>query len=195
MEPSSIEPFTGLLLTLNSISLPVAIALLVMIVLLISSALISGSEVAFFSIDAKDREILNAEKDPKSLRVLDQLVKPKKLLATILIANNFIKELIKSDVDFKKQPIALLGFAFKENCPDIRNSKVIDLYRKLNEFSDNVVVYDPLVDAAEVYEHYGLTLINTLPSHLDVAVVAVRHSQFYRELEDLEIGYLYEVKK
>ncbi len=90
MEPSSIEPFTGLLLTLNSISLPVAIALLVMIVLLISSALISGSEVAFFSIDAKDREILNAEKDPKSLRVLDQLVKPKKLLATILIANNFI---------------------------------------------------------------------------------------------------------
>jgi gliding motility-associated protein GldE len=90
LEPSSIEPFTGLLLTLNSISLPVAIALLVMIVLLISSALISGSEVAFFSIDAKDREILNAEKDPKSLRVLDQLVKPKKLLATILIANNFI---------------------------------------------------------------------------------------------------------
>ena len=83
-------PFTGLLLTFNSISLPVAISLLVMIVLLISSALISGSEVAFFSIDAKDRESLNAEKDPKSLRVLDQLVKPKKLLATILIANNFI---------------------------------------------------------------------------------------------------------
>mgnify|MGYP001098322738 FL=1 len=90
MEPSSIMPFTGLLLTFNSISLPVAISLLVMIVLLISSALISGSEVAFFSIDAKDRESLNAEKDPKSLRVLDQLVKPKKLLATILIANNFI---------------------------------------------------------------------------------------------------------
>lgn len=83
-------PFTGLLLTFNSISLPVAISLLVMIVLLISSALISGSEVAFFSIDAKDRESLNAEKDSKSLRVLDQLVKPKKLLATILIANNFI---------------------------------------------------------------------------------------------------------
>jgi len=90
LEPSSIMPFTGLLLTFNSISLPVAISLLVMIVLLISSALISGSEVAFFSIDAKDRESLNAEKDPKSLRVLDQLVKPKKLLATILIANNFI---------------------------------------------------------------------------------------------------------
>ncbi|MEN8839427.1 MAG: gliding motility-associated protein GldE [Flavobacteriales bacterium] len=90
MEPSSIEPFGGFLFTINSISLPVAISLLVMAVLLISSALISGSEVAFFSIDAKDREVLNSEKDPKSLRVLDQLVKPKKLLATILIANNFI---------------------------------------------------------------------------------------------------------
>ena len=90
MEPSSIEPFSGLLITINSISLPVAISLLVMVILLISSALISGSEVAFFSIDAKDRETLNAEKDPKSTRVLDQLVKPKKLLATILIANNFI---------------------------------------------------------------------------------------------------------
>ena len=90
MEPSSIEPFCGLLFTINSISLPVAISLLVMLVLLVSSALISGSEVAFFSIDAKDRETLNSEKDPKSIRVLDQLVKPKKLLATILIANNFI---------------------------------------------------------------------------------------------------------
>ena len=90
MEPSSIEPFSGLLFTINSISLPVAISLLVMVVLLVSSALISGSEVAFFSIDAKDRETLNSEKEPKSIRVLDQLVKPKKLLATILIANNFI---------------------------------------------------------------------------------------------------------
>jgi len=90
LEPSSIEPFCGLLFTINSISLPVAISLLVMLVLLVSSALISGSEVAFFSIDAKDRETLNSEKDPKSIRVLDQLVKPKKLLATILIANNFI---------------------------------------------------------------------------------------------------------
>ena len=90
MEPSSIEPFCGLLFTINSISLPVAISLLVMLVLLVSSALISGSEVAFFSIDAKDRETLNSEKDAKSIRVLDQLVKPKKLLATILIANNFI---------------------------------------------------------------------------------------------------------
>ncbi len=90
MEPSSIEPFSGLLITINSISIPIAISLVVMAILLVSSALISGSEVAFFSIDAKDRESLNSEKDSKSQRVLDQLVKPKKLLATILIANNFI---------------------------------------------------------------------------------------------------------
>ena len=61
-----------------------------MIILLVSSALISGSEVAFFSIDAKNREFLSNEKDAKSARVLDLLLRPKRLLATILIANNFI---------------------------------------------------------------------------------------------------------
>ncbi len=61
-----------------------------MLLLLLSSALISGSEVAFFSIDAKDREFLSNEKDLVSTRVLDLLMRPKRLLATILIANNFI---------------------------------------------------------------------------------------------------------
>lgn len=64
--------------------------MVVMIILLISSALVSGSEVAFFSIDAKDREFLSNEKDTASLRVLNHLHKPKRLLATILIANNFV---------------------------------------------------------------------------------------------------------
>lgn len=90
MEPSSIEPLSGLLFAFNTISFPVIIAILVMIVLLFSSALVSGSEVAFFSIDAKDRESLNNEKDNRSNKVLDLLTKPKKLLATILIANNFV---------------------------------------------------------------------------------------------------------
>lgn len=90
MEPSSIEPLSGLLFAFNTISFPVVIAILVMIVLLFSSALVSGSEVAFFSIDAKDRESLNNEKDNRSNKVLDLLTKPKKLLATILIANNFV---------------------------------------------------------------------------------------------------------
>lgn len=90
MEPSSIEPLSGLLFTLNSISIPVIISFVVMLLLLLSSALISGSEVAFFSIDAKDREFLSNEKDLVSTRVLDLLMRPKRLLATILIANNFI---------------------------------------------------------------------------------------------------------
>ena len=110
-------------------------------------------------------------------------------------AQDIINTLVRNKVSIHDSTIYILGFAFKENCPDIRNSKVIDLYRKLNEFSDNVVVYDPLVDKTEVYEHYGLTLIDSLPKHLDVAVVAVGHSQFYSELEELEIGHLYEVKK
>lgn len=110
-------------------------------------------------------------------------------------AQDIINTLVRNKVSIHDSTIYILGFAFKENCPDIRNSKVIDLYRKLSEFSDNVVVYDPLVDKAEVYEHYGLTLIDHLPERLDVAVVAVGHSQFYGELDELEIGHLYEVKK
>jgi putative hemolysin len=86
----SIEPLTGLLFTLNNISFPIIISFTVMFILLVSSALISGSEVAFFSIDAKNREFLSNEKDAKSARVLDLLLRPKRLLATILIANNFI---------------------------------------------------------------------------------------------------------
>ena len=61
-----------------------------MVILLVLSALVSGSEVAFFSLDAKDKEALNSNKDNISTRVLDLLARPKRLLATILIANNFV---------------------------------------------------------------------------------------------------------
>ena len=83
-------PLSGLLIVLNSFSISIVVSLVVMAILLISSALISGSEVAFFSIDAKSRESLSSEKDTSADRVLELLNKPKRLLATILIANNFI---------------------------------------------------------------------------------------------------------
>ena len=83
-------PLRGLLFAFNPIGITIIISILVMIILLILSALVSGSEVAFFSIDAKDKETLNNNKDNKSDRVLTLLLRPKKLLATILIANNFV---------------------------------------------------------------------------------------------------------
>lgn len=90
MELPSIEPLRGLLFTFNTISISIIIAIAVMVILLVLSALVSGSEVAFFSLDAKDKEALNSNKDNISTRVLDLLARPKRLLATILIANNFI---------------------------------------------------------------------------------------------------------
>lgn len=90
MELPSIMPLRGLLFVFNSFSIPIIISIIVMIILLVLSALVSGSEVAFFSIDAKDKETLTSNKDNVSTRVLDLLSRPKKLLATILIANNFV---------------------------------------------------------------------------------------------------------
>ena len=90
MELPSIEPLRGLLFTFNTISISIIIAIAVMVILLVLSALVSGSEVAFFSLDAKDKEALNSNKDNISTRVLDLLARPKRLLATILIANNFV---------------------------------------------------------------------------------------------------------
>lgn len=90
MEIPSIEPLSGLLFVFNTLSISIVIALIVMAILLILSALVSGSEVAYFSIDAKNKEELSSNKDNVSNRVLDLISRPKKLLATILIANNFV---------------------------------------------------------------------------------------------------------
>ncbi|MEN8927891.1 MAG: gliding motility-associated protein GldE [Flavobacteriales bacterium] len=90
MELPSIMPLRGLLFDVNSMDVSIIVALIIMFILLVFSALVSGSEVAFFSIDAKDKELLISNKDSSSDRVLELLGKPKKLLANILIANNFV---------------------------------------------------------------------------------------------------------
>lgn len=90
MEPPSIEPLSGLLISVNSIDLSFIISCVIIVLLLISSALISGSEVAFFSLSPNDKDELEKSKSKKSDRVLTLLNKPKRLLANILIANNFI---------------------------------------------------------------------------------------------------------
>lgn len=90
MEPPSILPLKGLLVTVNSVDISVIVAFLIMLLLLVSSALVSGSEVAFFSLSPSDKDELLKSKNKKDQRVLDLLSKPKTLLANILIANNFI---------------------------------------------------------------------------------------------------------
>lgn len=90
MEPPSILPFQGLLVTINTFDFSIVFAFLIMALLLVSSALVSGSEVAFFSLSPTDKEDLLKGKSSAENRVVTLLSEPKKLLANILIANNFI---------------------------------------------------------------------------------------------------------
>jgi len=104
------------------------------------------------------------------------------------IAENTIKEMIKAGKLIKGANLLLLGVTFKEDCPDIRNTKIIDVIRELEEYSINVHVYDPWVDPEELREHYGLELtadpFNSSDSSFDCVIVGVAHHQFKALNED-----------
>lgn len=98
------------------------------------------------------------------------------------VARNTIKTMIAKGIDVSKSTIGVLGITFKENCPDIRNSKVIDIIRELQDYGVNVVVADPHADSADVQHEYNLPLspINA-QNQVDALVVAVSHTE-YRNL-------------
>ncbi len=97
-------------------------------------------------------------------------------------ARNTIKLMLKGGVDVPRSRIGVLGITFKENCPDIRNSKVIDLIRELADHGAEIAVEDPLADPAEVYDEYGITLSELTPATpVDALVVAVGHDVYRRK--------------
>jgi UDP-N-acetyl-D-galactosamine dehydrogenase len=80
-----------------------------------------------------------------------------------------------------------LGITFKENCPDIRNSRVIDIVRELEHFNIRVDVYDPHAEKHEVTEEYGLELIDVINDRYDGVILAVSHKEFLQlELDSLK---------
>ncbi len=95
------------------------------------------------------------------------------------VAESLVKNLIKTDVPVKEAKVAILGFTFKENCPDTRNTKVIDIYKELGEYGIKPMVVDPAADAEEAKKLYGITF-GTLEDvrNMDAVVIAVAHSQF-----------------
>ena len=109
-------------------------------------------------------------------------------------AENLVKKLIQADVPVKTAKVAILGFTFKENCPDTRNTKVIDIYEELREYGITPIVSDPEADAAEAERLYGMKFVpmDTL-SDLDAIVLAVAHDQF-RQLTADDIGKLYKAE-
>ena len=97
----------------------------------------------------------------------------------IYVANQVIKLMIKKGHKIEGSNVLMLGITFKENCPDIRNSRVIDVVEELQEFGCNIDVYDPWADAQEVKHEYSLGLVNDIDtSKYDGIVVAVAHEEF-----------------
>lgn len=100
----------------------------------------------------------------------------------IFVANKVIKLMIEKGHMIKGANALILGVTFKENCPDIRNTRVVDIHRELSQFGLNVDILDPWADKQEVMEEYGLQLIDTVPhdKKYQAIVVAVAHNEFFK---------------
>ncbi len=94
------------------------------------------------------------------------------------VASKVVKLMIQRSSNVKNAKILILGITFKENCPDIRNSKVIDVIREFEDFGANVEVCDPWADAAEVKQEYNLDLIKEPSEKYEAIVLAVSHKEF-----------------
>ena len=95
------------------------------------------------------------------------------------VAESMVKNLIKADIPVKGARVAILGFTFKENCPDTRNTKVIDIYKELGEYGITPVVVDPAADADEAERLYGITFNKMADvKDMDAVIVAVAHKEF-----------------
>ena len=110
------------------------------------------------------------------------------------VAENLVKNLIKADIPVKGAKVAILGFTFKENCPDTRNTKIIDIYKELQEYGITAVVTDDDADAQEAKRLYGIEFVPmTEIKDCDAVVLAVAHES-YKKLEMKDIDALYAAK-
>ncbi len=116
---------------------------------------------------------------------------------SMFIANKLIKLMIKRGITLKGAKVLLLGITFKENCPDYRNSKVIDIYNELNRFGLNVEVYDPLANKKELFNEYSIKLNNSLQKY-EAIILAVAHKEFllldYNSLKKNNNSIIFDVK-
>lgn len=103
------------------------------------------------------------------------------------VAMEVIKLMLKKGIQVLNSNILILGFTFKENCPDVRNTKVIDVIKTLKTYNINVQVYDPWAESEKVFEEYGERVDNILPQQeFDAVILAVAHNEF----EKLDIKQL-----
>ena len=116
----------------------------------------------------------------------------------VYIANKVVKLMVDREHRIKNSRVLVLGITFKENCPDIRNSRVIDVIKELESFGTIVDVYDPFAIKEEVKSEYNIELLDTVKNNYDVIVLAVSHKEFltldYKSIGKGEETIIYDVK-
>ena len=114
------------------------------------------------------------------------------------VASEVIKLMLKNDLKVKGANILVLGITFKENCPDVRNTKAVDVVKELQQYGTNITIYDPLANPAEVKHEYNLETSNTPPAQkFDAIVLTVAHKEFLDldfEALKAENAVVYDVK-
>ena len=116
----------------------------------------------------------------------------------VYVASEIVKCMIKKSIPINGAKILILGITFKENCPDIRNTKVIDIINSLKEYGTNITIHDPWVDENEIMREYGLESLKSISDEkYDAVVLAVSHKKF-NELDFLSLknknGIIYDIK-
>lgn len=96
------------------------------------------------------------------------------------VADQVIKQMLRKGIQVLGSKILVLGFTFKENCPDVRNTKVVDIVRALSEYDLHITIYDPWANPAIAKREYGVEITNELPAEgdFDTAILAVAHREF-----------------
>lgn len=114
------------------------------------------------------------------------------------VASEIVKLMLNNDLKVKGSKILILGITFKENCPDVRNTKVVDVVKELKQYAADITIYDPLASPKEVEHEYNLQTTQTMPQGpFDAIVLTVAHNEFLNlDLEKLKSkeGIVYDVK-
>ncbi|MGV7105371.1 nucleotide sugar dehydrogenase [Flavobacterium sp. U410] len=114
------------------------------------------------------------------------------------VASQIVKHMIKKGINVNNASVLLLGITFKENCPDVRNTKIVDVIHSLEEYGMKVTTFDPWADPKEVQHEYGISCVKNIPEEqFDAVVLGVAHKEFldlnYADLQK-ETSVLYDVK-
>jgi UDP-N-acetyl-D-galactosamine dehydrogenase len=107
------------------------------------------------------------------------------------VAENIVKKLITADKSVRNARVAILGFTFKENCPDTRNTKIIDIVNELREYGIEPIIADPTADADEAKKLYGIEFVDMSDiKNIDAVILAVAHTEFNSlSMDDIDVLY------